>query len=165
MLAESGWCMLPKYLIQFHFRSRQVSWFIQNLNLWWTKCQLYATNSFAIDLPQSFCFALIQFDAINFVTQLVNLMLVGDGGCISPFTFTNSNVNSLHFLFLLFKPRRYNYRSSIGRKNLEPKPCNLGLVSFFHIRTSLDFLNTIYLLIAMTTNSLHSLFLLFRPRT
>ena len=74
-------------------------------------------------------------------------MLVGDGGCISPFTFTNSNVNSLHSLFLLFKPRRNNYRSSIGRKNLEPKPCSLvaslGLVSFFQLRTSLDFLKTL----------------------
>ena len=95
--------------------------------LWWTKCQLYATNSFAIDLPQSFCFALIQFDAINFVTQLVNLMLVGDGGCISPFTFTNSNVNSLHSLFLLFKPRRNNYRSSIGRKNFRTQTLQQAL--------------------------------------
>ena len=133
MLAESGWCMLPKYLIQFHFRSRQVSWFrYSKFILWWTKCQLYATNSFAIDLPQSFCFALIQFDAINFVTQLVNLMLVG----ISPFTFTNSNVNSLHSLFLLFKPRRNNYRSGIGFKKFEPKPCSLeaslGWASFFN---------------------------------
>ena len=154
MLAESGWCMLPKYLIQFHFRSRQVSWFIQNLNLWWTKCQLYATNSFAIDLPQSFCFALIQFDAINFVTQLVNLMLVGDGGCISPFTFTNSNVNSLHFLFLLFKPRRNNLIGVVLAWSLFSYPDLLGLFKDFK-----------YLIVATSTNSLHSLFLLFRPRT